>query len=126
MRILAGLLLLAAACAPIERDGGSGAELAGMLAGRVPGATERCIPASMQGPIAIASSRTLTDRRGDTIWVNRQERDCFGDGPPATLIVEQQGGHHCRGDRVRALEPGSSIPGPVCLLRDWLPYRRAS
>jgi hypothetical protein len=64
-------------------------------------------------------------RRGDTVWVNRLEGHCPGLRPLNTLVVEPSlGGQYCRNDRVRAIEPGSSIPGPICPLGDFTPYRR--
>jgi hypothetical protein len=44
--------------------------------------------------------------------------------PLATLIVESHGSQYCRGDRIRAVEPPSAVPGPACVLRDFVPYRR--
>ena len=116
-------LLLLAGCAPVAGPEPRRDALAQELAGRSPGPAERCVLAENQNAIRIADRRTLLYRRGGTIWVNRQQRDCFGNDPLATLVVETFGSSYCNGDRVRRLEPGSSVPGPTCLLRDWVPYR---
>jgi hypothetical protein len=118
--------LLLAACAPGMAPAPRRDVLAAELAGRVPGPAERCVLADTGQPIRIADRRTLTFARGGTLWVNRQERDCFGNDPLSTLVVETFGSSYCNGDRVRRLEPGSSVPGPTCLLRDWVPHRRPS
>ena len=95
------------------------------LAGRTAGAPEACVAAIQNQPLRIVDRQTIAYDRGDTIWVNRLDSNCPGLRPFNTLIVEVQGSQYCRGDRIRALEPGSSIPGPVCILRDFVPYRRS-
>lgn len=124
-RMICATLLLAG-CAPLAEPNSGVNVVERELAGRVAGEPKRCVPVVNQEAIRIAGPRTLHYRRGETIWVNRQERDCFGSGGLATLIVEPSGGSYCNGDHVRRLEPGSSIPGPTCLMRDWIPYRRPS
>jgi hypothetical protein len=122
MRSLMMLMLLAAcASAGVAEDRQDRA--AAHVAGRVAGEPRGCI-SPMQGQgLIIVDSRTLSYRSGKTIWLNRMERECPGMTPHSTLIIEADGGQYCRGDRVRALEPGRSIPGPVCILGDFTPYR---
>jgi hypothetical protein len=67
----------------------------------------------------------LVYRERDTVYVNRLGADCPGMRPLTTLIVEAHGSQYCRGDRVRAAETGSTVPGPFCVLRDFVPYRLA-
>jgi hypothetical protein len=104
------------------RDGGDA--LTRDLANRVAGKAETCIPAGTGQILSVIDRRTLTHERGGTIWVNRLEADCPGLRSEATLVVETQGARYCRGDRIRAIEPGIGIPGPICILRDFTPYRR--
>jgi hypothetical protein len=101
--------------AALERD----------LGGRVAGEPESCIPwRSTQSLHAVGDGR-LVYREGRTIWVNQPMTECRGMESTDTLIVEMRGGsRYCRGDHVRALESGSSIPGPMCVLGDFTPYRR--
>ena len=121
MRLLP-LLILASACAA----GGAGreADLSRELAGRTAGAPQDCIPASPGANLTVRDARTLVYRRGDTVWVNRLDTACPGLGPMSQLILEVHGSQYCRGDRLRALEPGGAIPGPTCLLGRFTPYRR--
>ena len=121
------LLILLSGCAATgpgpearERDA-----FASELAGRVAGEPETCVSAIQNQPLRIVDRRTIAYDRGGTIWVNRLDGDCPSLRPLNTLIVEAHGSQYCRGDRVRALEPGTSIPGPVCILRDFVPYRRS-
>lgn len=98
--------------------------LARELAGRVAGEPRSCVPASANQALTVADRRTLTYRSGDTLWVNRLGEGCSGFDPMDVLVIESQGGSYCRGDRVRGVERGMSIPGPICMLREFTPYRK--
>lgn len=119
MRLLP-LLLLAACATGSARE----ADLSRELAGRSAGAPQNCVPASAGDSLVARDSRTLVYRRGDTLWVNRLAAACPGLNPMSTLIVDLHGSQYCRGDPVRAVEPGQSIPGPICVLGGFTPWRR--
>jgi hypothetical protein len=119
MRLLPLLLLAACAAGPAPE-----ADLSSELAGRSAGPPQDCVPASTGDSLVPRDSRTLVYRRGDTVWVNRLAAACPGLNPMSTLIVEVHGSNHCRGDPVRAVEAGQSIPGPICVLGSFTPYRR--
>jgi hypothetical protein len=123
MRIFLALFPLAACAAGASPDSGA-AGLERELAGYSAGEAKSCIPAGSQQNLVIENRSTVTARRGDTIWVNRLGHDCPGFEPLATLIVDVHGSQYCRGDQVRGLSSGSSIPGPFCVLGDFVPYRR--
>jgi hypothetical protein len=125
MRLLP-LLLVLAGCAATGTDGPSRDQeaLSRELAGRAAGEAEFCIrPASSSAGLTVVDSRTLTYREGRTLWVNRLPDECPGLRPLDTLIVELHGNRYCRHDRFRSIQSGSSIPGPTCLLGDFVPYR---
>ena len=117
------LLFALAGCAAIEQREDEGAELQRQLAGRSAGEAQSCVPITQASTLQIIDSRTIAYRTGSTIYVNRLSTDCPGMRPFNTLVVETHGSQYCRLDRVRALEPGSSIPGPICPLGDFIPYR---
>ena len=119
MRLLPLLVLAACAGGPARE-----ADLSLELAGRTAGPPQDCAPASAGDSLVARDPHTLVYRRGDTIWVNRLAAACPGLGPMSTLIVEVHGSQYCRGDRIRATEPGRVIPGPSCLLGAFTPYRR--
>jgi hypothetical protein len=125
MRLLP-LLLIVAACAAPRADGPTRGQeaLSRELAGREAGAPQTCIAATPSSSLIIVDSSTLSYRQGGTIWVNRLEAPCPGMRPLDTLVVELHGSQYCRNDHIRALQPGSSIPGPTCLLGGFIPYRR--
>ena len=120
------LAILAAGCtspAPLS-SASSQADLAKELEGRVAGAPESCVAISASQGLRVVDSRTLVYYRGGTVWVNRLAEDCPGLRPLDTVVVEVHGAQYCRGDRVRGLSPGTTIPGPMCPLGDFVPYRR--
>jgi hypothetical protein len=119
------LLILPGACAAsgTESESRDQAALARELADRTAGRAESCVPATQAQSLQGVDRRTIVYRSGRTVWVNRLDADCPGLDPTNILIVEANGSQYCRGDRVRSLEPHSTIPGPFCVLRDWVPYR---
>jgi len=125
MRVLP-LLILVAGCATAAADGDTREqrELTAELAGRTAGKAQACVPIRQGRSLQIVDRRTLAYRDFDTVYVNRLGADCPGLRPLNTLVIEAHGSEYCRGDRVRGLEPGSTIAGPLCVLRDFVPYRR--
>lgn len=101
------------------------ADLAKEISDRAAGPSRSCVPASPSQSLDVVDSRTLVVRSGGTLWVNRLAENCPGLRPFNPVIVEVQGSSYCRGDRVRGREPGLTIPGPSCPLRDFVPYRRS-
>jgi hypothetical protein len=124
MRVLP-LLFLATACAATggsRPDGEAG--LTRDLAGRAAGEPRDCVATSPGSMLVARGRQTLVYHRGDTIWVNRLKAECPGLDEFSQLIIEVQGSQYCRGDRFRTRHPGSSIPGPICILESFTPYRR--
>ena len=119
------LLLLAVAGCVAPRAAGGEDELSGRLAGRTAGEPRSCISATAGRSLTVIARGAIGYRSGDTLWVNRLGSGCSGMDPLDTLIVETHGSQYCRGDHVRAIEPGRSIAGPVCILGDFVPYERA-
>lgn len=125
MRALILAIVLSGCVTGSELAEGDEAELARELEGRVAGAPQSCVSVTPSEALTIVSADTLVLRRAGTIWVNRLHGDCPGLRPLHTLIVQPGlSGQYCRNDRVRAIEPGSSIAGPICPLGDFTPYRR--
>ncbi len=94
------------------------------LAGRVAGAPQACVTVMPGQGLRVVDSRTLAYGFGSTVYVNRQQSECRAFSPHNSLIVETQSGQYCRGDRIRGLEVGATIPGLACVLNEWVPYRR--
>jgi hypothetical protein len=120
--ILCAAALALSSCAAGERGGAGTDMLAAELAGRSAGAERECVPRITGEALRVVDARTLVYGRGGTVYVNRLARPCPGLTAHSQLIVEADAGHYCRNTRIRPVEPGSAIPGPVCLLGRWTPY----
>ena len=125
MRLLPVLLILAGCAAP-GTEGPSRDQQAHSreLAGRTAGTPQNCISSHGQGTLQVVDEHTIVFRDLDTIWVSRLPGGCPGLRPLDTLIVETQGTQYCRSDRFRSIQPGTTIPGPHCVLGPFTPYRR--
>lgn len=93
------------------------------LAAKPIGPARACIPVSANENLAVMPDGTLGVRTGNTLWLNDTGKGCKSIRAMSTLIVERQGSEICRGDHVRAVEFSGGIPGPVCILGDFVPYR---
>lgn len=118
---LTSLIVVAAGCAPAQPVVPSPIS---ELAGRTAGAPQQCVPMRQAQSLRIADPQTVIYGSGRTIWVNRLASSCPGADHMDILIVEPLGTQYCRGDRVRTLDAASRIPGPACLLGDFVPYSR--
>lgn len=119
---LPALALAGCASSGEIEDGREARALERQLAGRFAGEPEECVPRIQAQALHPVDRRTLVYETPGRIWVNRLDADCPSLRPDVTLIVETYGDRYCRNDRVRALEPGTTIPGPICLLGSFTPY----
>lgn len=95
------------------------------LQGRVVGAPQDCIDSQgLSGP-QIVDRDTILYTAAGRVWRNKLSAACPSLRPYDTLIVELNGSRICRNDRFRAVQPGTSIPGPFCVLGKFTPYTRA-
>jgi hypothetical protein len=123
MRLLP-LLFLTAACAATGAGPSRGeTELAGELSGRTAGEPRECVAISPGSSLTARGREALVYRRGDTLWVNRLAAPCPGLDEMSQIVIEVHGSGYCRGDSFRTREPGLSIPGPICVLGPFTPYR---
>jgi hypothetical protein len=114
--------LAAAALLPLALT--AAAKKGGPLDGRVAGAPVECIdPHFTDGP-AIWDEHHVIYNGAGTTYLNTPIGDCPGMEPTATIIIENWGGQSCRNDRFRVRRLGEIIPGPICRLGQFVPYRR--
>ena len=117
MLVAGGSLLLGAA--PRGED-----RLARELDGRTAGQPRNCVPIVQNEALRIVDENSLVYREGRTLWVNRLPKPCRGLRPDQTLVVRPTGAQHCRGDYVRSLLRGTTIPTGLCRLGEFTPYQR--
>ena len=120
---LIALVALVGSCAAPPPD--SAPRQARELVGRTAGAAQRCVLIQPTQSLRVAEGdrHTLVYGSGKTVWANHLGRGC-GFGIDDLLIVEPVGSYYCRGDLVRSMDRLSRIPGPTCVLGDFIPYTR--
>jgi len=121
LMLIPAVVALVSCTPPVNQPG---SDFAQVTAGRVAGPPQTCVPTDQISALHAIDEQTLAYGSGRTIYINRLGGPCPGMRPLSTLIVDVYGSQYCRGDRVRAREPGSIIAGPTCILGDWVPYRR--
>jgi hypothetical protein len=95
------------------------------LVGRTVGPPQRCVLIHQNEGLRIST----TDRHmvlygsGKTVFANDLRPGC-GFGAEDILVSQPLGSFHCRGDIVRSVDRYSGIPGPSCVLGDFVLYNR--
>jgi hypothetical protein len=98
------------------------------ISGKVPGEAVSCISHLGQSNIIRVSDDLLLYRvSGRLVYQNRLKSSCPGLARDNDIIVsEQYGSQQCRGDLLRLVDRVGGIPGPVCILGDFVPYRKVA
>ncbi len=111
--------------APRPENGSNLSALASQIQGRTAEAPRSCIKSDYQHSLEAIDSETLAYGSGRVIYVSHLGAQCESLRSMATLIVEPSiAGQYCRGDLVRVREIGALIPGPPCIIGDWVGYRK--
>jgi hypothetical protein len=95
------------------------------VAGRAAGPAQRCVAISPTNSIRISQNEPhmLIYGSGKTIWANDLDPGCafrLND----ILVTEPSGASYCRGDIVRSVDQVTHMPGPSCIMGDFVPYTR--
>ena len=95
------------------------------LAGRSSGKPQGCVPTEQIESMRVADNdrHLLLYGSGRTIFVNQLGPSC-GFNRDDVLVTHPFGSSYCRGDIVHSFDRYSRIPGPSCVLSDWVPYTR--
>lgn len=119
--ILLSLLVAGCTAAPPEPIQGPSPE----LAGRSAGPAQRCISIEPSSGMRTAEGdrHTLLAGSGRLIYSNSLGPHC-GFGSNDILVFQPLGTQYCRGDIVRSVDRSSGIPGPSCVLGDFVPHTR--
>ena len=123
-RRIALLVVMLSACAapaPGPQHQAPPVELAGLTA-RSP---QRCISLNQMDALRVSENdrHTLIYGSGRTIWASHLGPSC-GFGFDDVLVLEPTGSQLCGGDIIRSFDRNSRIPGPSCVLHDFVPYAR--
>ncbi|MEO7278101.1 MAG: hypothetical protein ABIW33_08770 [Sphingomicrobium sp.] len=112
-----------ASCAP-QPVAQPNAAFARELAGYVAGPPQTCVTTQPAQNLRAVDSSTIAYGYGRTIYVNHLPGECRGLSPFNTISTQGTSGEYCRGDQVRATEPGAIIPPAWCHFGEWVPYRQ--
>lgn len=96
------------------------------LAGKVAGAPVKCISDfNATNTIRISDDVLLYRVSRNLVYKNNLRSTCPGLARDNDIIVsEQYGSQKCRGDIVKLVDRTSGIPGPICSLGEFVPYRK--
>lgn len=127
MRRFLAIVLALAGCTTATMQGDARHDLTAELAGRVAGPPQDCVDATPASNLRPVDEHIVTLESGGTIYVNHLIGECPGMQPMDTLVIQaSEGGRYCRGDHFRTMPyRGSAVPGPICGLGSFTPYRRA-
>lgn len=94
------------------------------LAGRVAGRPQTCVTTTQLDVLRPSETapHVLLYGSGRTIWANNLASCRFGSDD--ILVIRLYGSNICRGDIVRSIDRLSRIPGPACVLNEFVPYTR--
>ena len=96
------------------------------LVGRAAGPAQKCVLIQQSESLRVSDTNRhvlIYGSGGRTLWANHLGSQCgFGRGD--VLVTEPIGSYYCRGDIVRSFDRFSRIPGPACILGEFVPYRR--
>lgn len=122
-RILIAAAVLTGSCAAPPPDTAPSRPVA-ELAGRTAGPPQRCVLIQPAEALHVSNNRhMLLYGSGKTVWTNDLGPRC-GFGSSDILVTEPIGSYYCRGDLVRSIDQLSRIPGPSCVLSDFVPFTR--
>jgi hypothetical protein len=93
------------------------------LAGRTAGPPQQCVTMRPNENLrTVQDGHTLIYSSGSAVFVNHLGSCRFGRND--TLIIERTGFDLCRGEIIRSRDAVSRVPGPSCILGDFIPYTR--
>jgi hypothetical protein len=126
LAMLAGCSVSEAQNAPVPLTDKQAKLLAKEIEGKSPGEAVSCISNIGQPNIIRVSDDMLLYRvSGRLVYQNKLRSPCPGLARDNDVIVSEQfGSQQCRGDLLRLVDRVGGIPGPVCVLGDFVPYRK--
>ena len=97
------------------------------LAGKLAGTPLNCISDfNATNMVRISDDILLYRVSRNLVYKNNLRSSCPGLARDNDIIVSEQfGGQKCRGDLLKLVDRTSGIPGPVCSLGEFVPYRKA-
>lgn len=95
-----------------------------LLAGKIAGKAERCLPAFRSNDMTIVDESTILFRDGRTVYVNHPLGRCSNaDRGGRTLVTRTFNAELCRGDQATVIDSSTGTMVGACALGDFIPYR---
>ncbi len=119
-----GLCACATASEPAQRSVKAQADYDRLLAGKVPGKAEKCLPTYRSNDMTVIDDDTILFRDGRTVYVNKPLGGCMNlDRSGSALVTRNIGPQLCRGDLATVVDNSSGMSLGACSLGDFVPYR---
>ena len=106
-------------CAPAPQT--AVPEVIPQIAGRVAGPPQSCVPIQSSTNMMLENRHAFVYSTGPVVYVSATNCPATVDDIP---VFHPTGSSHCRGDIVRMVDRVTQMPGPSCILGDFIPYRR--
>ena len=121
---LIGLCACATASEPTQRSESAQRQYDRLLAGKVAGKAEKCLPTYRSNDMTIIDDDTILFRDGRTVYVNHPLGGCNNlNQSGRALVTRNFGPQLCRGDLATVIDNTSGISVGACSLGDFIPYR---
>jgi hypothetical protein len=125
--LLTGCMANDAESTPAPISDKSAKVLAKELEGKIAGKPVSCISntGNTSNIVRISDDMVLYRVSGRLVYQNRLRGSCPGLARDRDVIVtEQFGSQQCSGDLLRLVDRVGGLPGPVCVLGEFVPYRK--
>ena len=121
-----GLCACATASEPTQRSASAQRQYDNLLAGKVPGKAEKCLPTYRSNDMTIIDDDTILFRDGRTVYVNHPLGGCQSlTRSGSALVTRNFGPQLCRGDLATVMDNSSGMTLGACSLGDFIPYRKS-
>jgi hypothetical protein len=105
-------------------DARAQARLNQLLAGKVPGRPQSCLPSYRGNDMVVIDDYTIAFRDGtNRVWINKPQGGCnlLSAGPYA-LVTHTSIGSTCRGDIASVVDTMNHASVGTCVFNDFVPY----
>ena len=123
---IVGLCACATASEPAQRSAQAQREYDHLLAGKVAGTAQKCLPTYLSNDMTIVDDNTILFRNGRTVYVNHPLGGCnnLSQGGRALVTKTSGGIGTCRGDIGQVMDLRSGTTVGSCVMGDFVPYTR--
>lgn len=120
-----GLCACATASEPAQRSASAQRQYDNLLAGKVAGKAEKCLPTYRSNDMTIIDDDTILFRDGRTVYVNKPLGGCMNlNRSGSALVTRNMGPQLCRGDLATVVDNSTGMSLGACSLGDFVPYRK--